>query len=1120
MKVQSVVTGTAGPDMSGCADGVGAPIVLELDLPGADSPVLDDLDTDRLRAVQEVQIHPSLVLRGVPGPDGAIVDFVCEAANQEAAHSLEARLDDLVGSLLSVAVPAAVADFLYDQCIDALSSGESLRFDDYHVVWKGRERHYDIRGLPVGNRVYFSWRDITQRIRDQRALAESRNRYRLLAENSSDVVLLLGPGGEIEWASPSTREMLGWRPDELLGRDFADLVHAEDVGAMGATQRHPSAVRTQEDVVRVHCADGASLWVGATVRTTAAAGGGAGNRVVALRDLHKRVEALQALEASEARYRMLAEHVSDVVMTVESGAITWISPSVERVLGWRPEELVGRAVVDLIDREDRWQATDAAVGLSAEGAHELVEVRFLTADGGRRWMQVHSKAVDGDAPHRVFVSGLQDVHERQAHQELRDGIAVVDAVLVEAEDESGLLDAVCRALATETQIGLAWIARSAPGADGLEVLAVAGAHGGELGVGSRVTADEVPLAAAAVAALRSGTIGVTVEPGGDHCTEATEPGPLPHYRINGGIPIAVDGGVDLVLSVHRRDLVWLDEVTLSTFEQAATRIGLALGRIRDRRRMVEALDAQALLSTAIEQAGESVVVSDLAGTVIYANPATSRSTGIPLDEIVGRSAVDYATERLGAEFVDTITRSVVSCGAWRGRVVSHDRAGDDYEEQASVTAVRDGSGAVAGWVTVLHNTNLERRLEANLDRMRTDRESVMEAMSGVRVGPTLESTAASFCRAVTRIEGVDVARFVLFESAERLVPLWTTEKSTLGWEVGVPIVVPGLPVVLERTRTGPWWLALDGASAVELDDNPVVTGLAAAGFALAGIAPVWQEGRLEGAVVLLRRTPTPEEWVGRRSSVLGELTSFASTMLGAQSGERNARARIRSEIRAVIDDSAYQPVFQPVVVLDGGGVVGFEALTRFASGRRPDLVFADADSVGLGIELETACALAAVRAGSGLPPEAWLAVNFSPGSVMAGSVATVAAESDRPLVVEITEHVEVQSYRLVRDAVRACPGVRISVDDAGAGYASLRHVLELQPDFVKLDVGLVHQIDVDPARQALAAGLHHYAAQAGNTLIAEGVETPAEYSTLRRLGIPLAQGFFLGRPRPAVPSAA
>jgi EAL domain-containing protein (putative c-di-GMP-specific phosphodiesterase class I) len=118
-------------------------------------------------------------------------------------------------------------------------------------------------------------------------------------------------------------------------------------------------------------------------------------------------------------------------------------------------------------------------------------------------------------------------------------------------------------------------------------------------------------------------------------------------------------------------------------------------------------------------------------------------------------------------------------------------------------------------------------------------------------------------------------------------------------------------------------------------------------------------------------------------------------------------------------------------------------------------------------------------------------------------------------VVEVTEHVEVQSYGAVRAAIASCPGVRIAVDDAGAGYASLRHILELQPDFVKLDIGLVHNIDTDPARQALAAGLRHYADQTGTTLIAEGVETLAERDALARLGVPLAQGYLFGRPGPA-----
>jgi EAL domain-containing protein (putative c-di-GMP-specific phosphodiesterase class I) len=146
----------------------------------------------------------------------------------------------------------------------------------------------------------------------------------------------------------------------------------------------------------------------------------------------------------------------------------------------------------------------------------------------------------------------------------------------------------------------------------------------------------------------------------------------------------------------------------------------------------------------------------------------------------------------------------------------------------------------------------------------------------------------------------------------------------------------------------------------------------------------------------------------------------------------------------------------------------------------------------------------------------WLEVNFSPATVVSGEMATVARQARRPVVVEITEHVAVESYGAVRDAVQSCPGVRISVDDAGAGYASLRHFLELQPDFGKLDIGLVPQIDTDPALQALAAGLPYYAEVTGTILIAEGVESVEERAVLERLGIRLGQGYPFGRPESLV----
>jgi EAL domain-containing protein (putative c-di-GMP-specific phosphodiesterase class I) len=99
---------------------------------------------------------------------------------------------------------------------------------------------------------------------------------------------------------------------------------------------------------------------------------------------------------------------------------------------------------------------------------------------------------------------------------------------------------------------------------------------------------------------------------------------------------------------------------------------------------------------------------------------------------------------------------------------------------------------------------------------------------------------------------------------------------------------------------------------------------------------------------------------------------------------------------------------------------------------------------------------------------------------------------------------------------------RLAVDDAGAGYTSLSHILELHPDFVKLDISLVRDIDTNPARQAMIAGMCHFAAQSGTTLIAEGIETESEAQMLRELGVPLGesgmlgQGYLFGRPRPLV----
>jgi EAL domain-containing protein (putative c-di-GMP-specific phosphodiesterase class I) len=225
---------------------------------------------------------------------------------------------------------------------------------------------------------------------------------------------------------------------------------------------------------------------------------------------------------------------------------------------------------------------------------------------------------------------------------------------------------------------------------------------------------------------------------------------------------------------------------------------------------------------------------------------------------------------------------------------------------------------------------------------------------------------------------------------------------------------------------------------------------------------------------------------------------------------------VRLAIQAILAERSFHPVFQPIVELADRRIVGYEALTRFDDETAPDVRFAQAAHVGLGIELEMATLGAAMDGASRLTGDGWLDLNASPSLILDGSRLRAAmAGAGRPLVLEVTEHAVIDDYAALRGAIDALgPAARLAVDDAGAGFASLRHIVELRPDFVKLDRSLVADIDGDPGRQAIVAGMRHFALATGCRLIAEGIETEAELATLRSLEIELGQGYLLGRPEP------
>lgn len=225
-------------------------------------------------------------------------------------------------------------------------------------------------------------------------------------------------------------------------------------------------------------------------------------------------------------------------------------------------------------------------------------------------------------------------------------------------------------------------------------------------------------------------------------------------------------------------------------------------------------------------------------------------------------------------------------------------------------------------------------------------------------------------------------------------------------------------------------------------------------------------------------------------------------------------------ISRAIEEKRFSTVYQPIYQLGPPDrIVGLECLARFldAPSRPPDQWFSEAAEVGLGAALDLAALRMATAGIAQLPKETYLAINLSPQALLDRQFrATLERLPLDRLVLEVTEHQAISAYTEVARALEPFrrQGLRVAVDDAGAGYASMRHILNLQPNLIKLDISLTRQIDSDPARRALASALIGFAREIGSEIIAEGVETAAELKTLRLLGVQKAQGYLLGRPMP------
>jgi EAL domain-containing protein (putative c-di-GMP-specific phosphodiesterase class I) len=394
-------------------------------------------------------------------------------------------------------------------------------------------------------------------------------------------------------------------------------------------------------------------------------------------------------------------------------------------------------------------------------------------------------------------------------------------------------------------------------------------------------------------------------------------------------------------------------------------------------------------------------------------------------------------------------------------------------------------------------------------RVATTRLSLIAALRLVRRMTTRVATAGSIAQTLADLPLINDA--VVLEATDAgLSVLATAGEPGNALHPGDVVPAQRAAYLLDRSRSGAWGeLSADRPGSGLGDDTMADRGVAGQAF-----APILADDEIVGLVGIATTDRDEAAHLVADVPSVSEAAAVADAVLAPMivAGQRLRIAEHR--IVETISSNAFHIVFQPIVDLATGRTVGFEALTRFASGDAPDAVFADAAEAGLGAELETATLTAALRDAVRLPVEAWLSLNISPSFLGdSARLISILAERTRPIILEITEHQVIDDYRPIHVAMAALGAdVRLAADDAGAGVANFQHLAELRPALVKVDASLIRAVNASVSRQAVVVGLVHFAAASGAQILAEGIETLAEKATVRQLGVTLGQGYLLGRP--------
>jgi diguanylate cyclase (GGDEF)-like protein/PAS domain S-box-containing protein len=916
--------------------------------------------------------------------------------------------------------------------------------------------------------------------------------YRFVVDNVVDGFFVIDRERRFVKVNDAFCRLFGYQREQIIGRTPPDFAAAESRPELLLQMRRIDATEHRHYQLIGLRSDGRKFPIFLNSTTYRDASGEVAGAFGFVTDLTSIAEAEQALAASERELQGILDNMQDTYYRTDvDGNIVRASKSVQRLLGYAPEELLGRPLASLYFEAD--ERADFLHDLAAgDGALSGVESRLRHKDGRETWVLTNAQYVrDGDG-RVVGVEGTTRDNTERRH--------MVEALKTSETRLSALIETLPDAVFLKDGSGRWQIVNAA----GIRLFRLAGEEW--LGKTSRQ-----------IGAIRP-DLGTEMRVCYDTDEEAWR-----NRRLTRSEEVLTDAdGAE-----HHWEFL-----KLPLFQADGSRRGLVVVArdLTERRRAEEDLR---LAAQVFENSGETIIIMDAERRIVSVNRAFTEMTGYLPDEVLGREPQFIAAAEKDQELHRRLWHSLAEIGYWQGEVWSRRKNGESFPEWLGISTLRDATGEVEHYVAISSDISERKAAQARIEFL-AHHDPLTDLPNRLLFKDRLERAIAHGDRTNTRVA-------LLFIDLDR----FKTVNDSLGHPVGDRLLQEAAQRLLACVRDMDTVSRQGGDEFLimlaEITDADTVTRIVE-DILLALAVPFFVDGHEVAISCSVGIAVFPED--GREFDGLLKRADIA--MYHAKEAGRNAfryytermnidaleRLDLQNRLRRGLEQNEFVLYYQPLVEMASNRIVGAEALVRW-HGRdlglgTPARFITIAEESGLIVPLgewvlREACRELRLWHDAG-HTHLSMAVNLSAIQFRRGSVEESvmralgeAGADPAALELELTESILLQGTEHVLAAVRRLKalGIRLSIDDFGTGYSSLAYLKRFAVDKLKIDQSFVRDLATDSDSAAIVRAVIQMAKSLNLLVLAEGVETDAVADNLRLLRCDYAQGLFFGAPLPA-----